>query len=170
MIEGGAADISRSKGVFLIGKAKDVNWNVIRADYITGSISQRNLAKKYDISINTLIKRANREKWNDQRNGTYNKITEALQQKTADVAKDNAVIAAEIKQKLLVRLNRILDEFPEDSATEVQKFSRSERKVYKLKDLTAMYKDLTADLAQADDKGSELLQSLMDLERRLGGD
>ncbi len=37
---------------------------------------------------------------------------------------------------------------------------------YKLRDLSAAYKDLTADMTQTETAGNELLQSLMELERR----
>lgn len=39
-------------------------------------------------------------------------------------------------------------------------------KAYKLRDLAAAYKDLTADMVTTETAGSELLQSLMELERR----
>ena len=150
-----------------IGTGKSgIDWQKIRAEYIGGGISQRKLAEKYGISFNTLIKKANVEKWNAQRGEAYKEITKRVQQKTADIVADNVTIAAEIKRKLLERLVRVLDEFPEDSATEVQKFGKTERKIYKLKDLTAMYKDLTGDRVQKDEQGNELLESLLTLERR----
>lgn len=157
--------------MILIGKSENgVNWNQIRAEYIKGGISQRKLAEKHGVSVNTLIKKANSEKWSSQRSETYNTVTKAVQQKTADAVADNATLAAGIKRKLLERLDRIIDTIPEDDATEIQVFSRQKRKVYKLRDLTAMYKDLTGDMAQQDSAGSELLKSLVDLERRFSGD
>ena len=150
--------------MFVIGKSTDCE--IIRAEYITGTISHKKLSEKHGVSFNTLIKRANKEKWNEQRTETHKIVTKAAQRKSARAAADNATLAAGIKRKLLERLDRILEEFPEDNATEVQKFGRTERKVYKLKDLTAMYKDLTSDMPQAETAGSELLQSLMELERR----
>ena len=157
--------------VIPIGKSKSgVNWSKIRAEYVKGGISQRKLAEKHGVSINTLIKKANVEKWSTQRDETYNKITKKVQQKTANVVADNATIAAGIKRKLLEKLSRIVDAYQEEDATEIQKVSRSERRVYKLKDLTSMYKDLTDDMPQAGSEGSELLKSLLDLEKRSGRD
>lgn len=158
------------KGLVIIGtdnKPKRIDWGKIRAEYIKGGISQRKLAEKHGVSFNTLIKKANVEKWRSQRDETYNRITKSVQQKTADAVADNATLAAGIKRKLLQRLDRILDTFPEDDATEVQKYEKRQRKVYKLKDLTSMYKDLTGDIAQQDGEGSELLKSLVELERRV---
>lgn len=152
-----------------IGTAKKPNgtqWHRIRAEYI-GGISQTKLAKKYHISRDTIAKKCRLEQWTDARNAAKAEIAQKILQKTADAAADNATLAAGIKRKLLQRLDRILDTFPEDDATEVQKYDRQQRKVYKLKDLTAMYKDLTGDIAQQDGEGSELLKSLVELERRV---
>ena len=143
-----------------------MNWHKIRAEYIAGGISQRKLAKKYGIPFSTLQKRAQREEWGENRRGAMVIVAENAVQKTAEVVADNATLAAGIKRKLLERLNRIVESFPEEEATEVQKFGRTERKVYKLKDLTAMYKDLTADMVQPEERQNPLLESLLALERR----
>ena len=152
-------------------KPKRVDWNKIRAEYIKGGISQRKLAAKYGVSMNTLIKKANVEKWSSQRDETYNKVTTRVQQKTANVVADNATLAAEIKRKLLERINTLIDSMPEKLAsTELQEYGKGKKRVFKLKDLTAMYKDLTADMAQTEENRNELLDSLMALERRFTND
>ena len=69
--------------------------------------------------------------------------------------------------KIFVQSAKIL--FGSESI-EIQRNTRAERKIYKLKDLTAMYKDLTSDMAQGETIGNELLQSLMELERRATDD
>ena len=89
--------------------------------------------------------------------------TEATQ-KTAAAAADNAVIAAEIKKRLLLRLSRAEQKFPMD-ATEVRTQVGKSTAIFKLRDLTAAYKDLTEDMA-ATSADNALLQSLLDLERR----
>lgn len=145
---------------------KRVDWRKIEAEYVGGELSMRKLAEKHGVPFGTLNDRAARGKWGQKRREAHRKAVEKAEQKTAEAFADNATLAAGIKRKLLERLNKMLDTFPEDEATEVQKFSRQERKVYKLKDLTAMYKDLTADMVQPDEQGNPLLESLMALERR----
>ena len=149
---------------------KRVDWRKIEAEYVGGELSMRKLAEKHGVPWGTLNDRAARGKWGQKRRDAHRKAVEKAEQKAAEAFADNATLAASIKRKLLERLNTMLETFPEDSATEVQKFKRSERKVYKLKDLTAMYKDLTADMAQPDEQGNALLESLMELERRYSND
>lgn len=161
--------------MIVIGKAdnkpKRVDWTKIRAEYIKGGISQRKLAEKHGVSVNTMLKRANVEKWNEQRKQTYNKVTKKVQQKTAAVVADNATLAAWIKRKLLERLDSLLETLPEQMAsTELQQYGKGQKRILKLKDLTAMYKDLTADMAQPDEQGNALLESLVALERRANRD
>lgn len=150
-----------------------VTWHKIRAEYIQG-VSQVKLAKKYGVSRTTVAEHCRREGWTQARRRAQaeieQKVTQKTAEKTAEAVASNATLAENIKRKLLQRLDRILDTFPEDDATEVQKYSKSKRRIYKLKDLTAMYKDLTSDMTQTDEAGNELLASLLELERRATGD
>lgn len=63
---------------------KNINWLKIKEEYITSSISQRDLADKYGISYNTLKDRATAEKWFDLRKELIEKATAKAQQKHAD--------------------------------------------------------------------------------------
>lgn len=99
------------------------------------------------------------------------KVAENAVKRTAEAVADNATLAAEIKRKLLTRVNALLDAIPEGmTSTELQQYEKGKKRVFKLKDLTAMYKDLTADMAQTDEGGNALLESLMALERRSSND
>lgn len=141
-----------------------IDWNAIRAEYIGGGISQRKLAEKYDVPWPTLRDRAKRENWQKEAEAArYNSVTRAVQE-TADAAADNATIAADLKKRLLLRLKRTEEKLPMD-ATEVQMTKDGKKVIYKLRDITAAYKDLTADMVMAE-QGNELLTSLMELEHR----
>jgi hypothetical protein len=150
--------------VIPIEETKRIDWNAIRAEYIGGGISQRKLAKKYGIAEGTMLQRANVEGWKALRNQAEIKSITNTQQKTADAAADNAVLAADIKKRLLLRLSRAEQKFPMD-ATEVRTQAGKSTAIFKLRDLTAAYKDLTEDMA-ATSADNALLQSLLDLERR----
>ena len=112
-----------------------------------------------------MVKRASVEKWTEQRAGAYKKVTEEVQQKTADAIADNAALAQDIKRKLLLRLQRIEAKYPMD-ATEVRTRVGSSTAIYRIRDLAAAFKDLTSDLTISEGEGNALLQSLIDLERR----
>lgn len=145
---------------------KRIDWNAIRAEYIGGGISQRKLAKKFDISETTLMKRANEEGWYKLRKDADSRSTAEAQQRTAEAAADNATLAADIKKRLLMRLKRIEEKYPLD-ATEVRSKAGNSTAIYRIRDLTAAYRDLTADMVQTEESGNELLQSLIALERGL---
>jgi transposase len=158
--------MKNNQGVIPIEETKRIDWNAIRAEYIGGGISQRKLAKKYGVSDTTLMKKANAEGWHKLREKAESKSTAQAQQKTAEAAADNAVIAADMKKRLLLRLQRIEQKYPFD-ATEIRTQEGKNTVTFRLRDLTAAYKDLTADMATGTGN-NELLQSLYDMERRAG--
>lgn len=143
-----------------------IDWNAIRAEYIGGGISTRKLAAKHGVSYNTLKDVAIEEGWSALREQANSKSTAEAQQRTAEAAADNATIAADLKKRLLLRLKRTEEKLPMD-ATEVQMQKDGKKVIYKLRDITAAYRDLTADMVMTE-QGNELLNALMELERRHG--
>lgn len=160
--EGRAHNITFS-GVGTIGSKNGVNWHKVRAEYIGGA-SQRSLADKYGVSISAVQRRSRKENWTAERETARIEVQEKVMQKTADLAADNATIAAGIKRKALMILDRLLDYYSFNS-TEHQQFGPGSKDISRLRDLTAAYKDLTGDLTTANNSTNELLQSLIDLER-----
>jgi hypothetical protein len=164
------------------------DWNLIRAEYVAGGISQQELAKKYNVSYPYMMRKSSKEHWVQQREDAIRKGIEKSQAKTADVNADRAVVASRIKLKLLLRLEKEVDALPDligsesrDSTVEKTVSAKKDKngkavspkavisektKAYKLKDLTSALKDLTEDLTTESTAGNELLQSLMNLERR----
>lgn len=160
--QGGAQVI---KGVVPIEKEnKRVNWHKIRAEYISGT-SQVKLAQKYHVSKDTVAKHCRKEGWTTERNRAKEEVAEKVIQKTAEKAADNATIAADIKHKGLMLLNKLFDDFAKYTATEYRETTPNTATIKRLRDLTSAYKDLTEDMASANNATSELLQSLIDLER-----
>ena len=159
-----------------IGKA---DWNAIRAEYIGGNISQRKLAEKHGVSPDVLMQKANKEHWKQDRDKAFSIGLAKGQQKAANAIADNATIAARIRTKLLQKLEKEIDALPENIGSESNgtmiedgkgakgtKTKTIKSKTFKLRDLTAAYKDLTADMTAVDTNVNPLLQSLMELERR----
>lgn len=130
-------------GVVAIGKKAD--WNLIRAEYIAGGISQRKLAEKHGVSADVLMQKANRESWKKDRDDAVSKALALVQQKSATAIAENVEVAAELKKQLLARLKQIEKAYPID-ATEVRSKVGNKTAVFRIRDLTAAYKDLTDDM------------------------
>ena len=150
-----------------IENEKRIDWNAIRAEYIGGGISQRKLAKKYGLTYAALRNKAEIEGWVSLRDDVQRKSNAEATQRTAEAAADNATIAADIKKRLLLRLQRIEAKYPFD-ATEIRTHEGKSTVTFRIKDLTAAYKDITEDIQTGSNATNELLQSLMVLERRAG--
>ncbi len=101
-------------------------------------------------------------------------------QKTAEAAADNAAIASRIRTKLLRKLEKEIDALPDSMGTETANTARENEysadgrrimrvkeagKVFKLRDLAAAYKDLTADMQTAGGMDIEDLSPLVELLR-----
>lgn len=134
-------------------------------EYISGRVSYRELAQKYGVSLPMVSRKAKQEKWVELRKKASDKAAEKVIQKTASKTANNAEIAADLKHSLLVRLQKIEKQFPRN-ATEVRLFKDGKVTVFKIRDLTAAYKDLAEDMTAAVTQTNDLLQSLMDLERK----
>ena len=144
-----------------------MSWRKIKAEYVAGGISQRKLAEKYGVPFGTLQKRARVESWNSKRKKAEEKAVEKVTQKTAEIVADNATLCEQIKTKLLRKLAVMVDQFPDMGAGELRKKEQDGTElIYRIKDIAAVYKDLTDDMVQTEQTGNELLQSLLDLERR----
>lgn len=159
---------------------KRINWDKIRAEYISGGTSYRKLAKKHKVPLGNLTRIARNEHWTEQREKARNETITKQIQKTAASAADNAATAQRIKAKLLARLEKEIDSLPieqigtstfkqkekfkiDDSGRPIKERTGIE---VRLRELTAAYKDLTADIVPEQGANSELLESLMELERR----
>lgn len=154
---------ARSEERVTIAKEKRIAWHRIRAEYIAG-VSQRALAEKYKVPRSAIERHSRLERWTEQREIAKVKIQEKVVQKTAELTADNATIAAGIKRKGLLMLERLFDDFAQITATEHRESENGVTDIKRLRDLTAAYKDLTEDMPKAD-APNDLLQALLDLER-----
>lgn len=69
------------------------DWRVIRAEYVTGEMSMRELCEQYGLSESTIRKRAAKEQWVEHREEHRNNLCQLVEQK---VAEQKAVDEAEI--------------------------------------------------------------------------
>lgn len=120
-----------------------MNWRKIKAEYIAGGISQRAIAEKYGVSQATVERRAKKEKWTTERKAAEGRTIEKVSEKTAETIADNAVLLQNIKTKLLKRLEKMVDEYPEESLAEYKERKGNGRnyteKIYRMRDIAAVY-------------------------------
>lgn len=127
-----------------------MNWRKLKAEYIAGGISQRQLAEKYGVPWGTLRKQANVGKWNEKRKAAEKKAEQKVEQKTAELVVDNATRLERIKTKILEKLEGMVDAYTEN-ATEyktVKEINGGKGKkpavlTYKMRDLAAVYESLS---------------------------
>ena len=88
-----------------------MDWNIIKAEYIAGGTSYRKLAKKYEVSENTLTGIAIREGWYELKKQAQSKSTTKMVNSVAsDIAKKSRKIN-DVADKLLDKISLLLDEF-----------------------------------------------------------
>lgn len=121
------------------------DWERIRAEYIAGGISLRELAQKYGVTRSAIGRRASSESWTDERDKTGTKVRQKTEDlivsRQSEAYAENADIAERIRMKLLERLEREIDALPESIGTRLSR----DGKECKLRDLTGAYLDLTRD-------------------------
>lgn len=87
-------------GVVQIDEKKRVDWNAIRAEYISGGISQRQLAKKYGVTAGALMQKAHREHWQQDRDDVVSMTLATSKQSIAEAVSDNATANERCRAKV----------------------------------------------------------------------
>jgi hypothetical protein len=108
-----------------------VDWELIKAEYIAGSMGYRKLAKDKGVSFNTLKDRAVNEGWYEQRqqyrNTTTTEIVKAKRKKTVKKAVD----IDDVADKLLSKISELMDTMVVDT----QSFKQLTSALKDLKDI-----------------------------------
>ena len=140
-----------------------MNWRKIKAEYISGKESQRALAEKYGVSRSTLIRRANKEHWTQKRKAAETETEKKVQQKTAEIVSDNAVLMERAKTGLLLRVVRMIEDYPDSSAAEIKRKQNGALLKYSMKDIAAVLSVLEDKTAKGQSADIEDLSPLADL-------
>lgn len=92
-----------------------MDWNQIKAEYISGGTSYRKLCQKYDVGFNELQRIAKRENWVKLRNQVKDKSeTKMVESVAKDIAKKSIKIDT-VADKLLDKISDLLDTFELDT-------------------------------------------------------
>ena len=83
------------------------DWTAIKAEYVTGKISLRELAEKYHISLSTIGTRAAREDWAEEREQERAKIAQSVQAKTREKRIKREAVALE---RITGEAEKLIDE------------------------------------------------------------
>lgn len=126
------------------------------------------MSEKYSVPWSTLRQRAFREKWGEMRKAVQTKVERNVIKETEKKSVDNATLAADIKRKGLIILDGLFDDFAQVRATEHRESRKGITDIKRLRDLTQAFRDLTDDMPSAENANNDLLQSLMELERKTG--
>ena len=109
------------------------------------------------------MRHANKEGWNAKRKAAESKALQKVEQKTAEAVADNAVILERIKQKLLTRLEGMVDAYPDTQAAELKFRTKTTETIYRMKDIAAIYNALEDKTAKANNADIEDLSPLAEL-------
>ncbi len=85
-------------------------WKKIKAEYIAGGISYREIAKKYGVSFNTLKTIAIREKWTELRQQAENRATTKAIENVATGSTKHTANIYDVADKLLDKITSLLEE------------------------------------------------------------
>lgn len=102
-----------------------VDWFQVRNDYINGSVTYRELSKKYNVSVCSIAKHAKAEKWQERKTEQLNRIQREVEQKTADIIVrqevDRQKRALQLSDELLDKLEQAIHELDQYTVERKQK-------------------------------------------------
>jgi len=142
-----------SGGAGVIGMAYD--WVKIKNEYISGTISYRDIAEKYGVPFTTLRDHAKKDDWVGARQEQRDRIMSVTAQKTVDaISKDEADAFARIRNAAL-KATAIIEEALDQTKSKNGKIStyRLRQAVQSLKDVASI--QILPDLAKAPDSSEQ---------------
>ena len=102
----------------MAGKA--VEWDKIKAEYLAGDATYAELAKKYEVSLSTLSKKATKEGWKNGRKKVGEKVAKKMETRAAHAREEKALKGVQLARYItdlwtdnLKALNTLIEETPE---------------------------------------------------------
>lgn len=94
---------------------KKPDWEKIKTEYVTGTLSYQKLADKYSVSVNTLKGRAKREKWGEARTASREKVQKRkqakIEKKLADEAAEETLDVLGVAYRLLEVISDKIEQY-----------------------------------------------------------
>lgn len=139
-----------------------VDWLKIRNEYINGGGSYRKLAEKYGISKSTLMQKAAKEKWNEERSIQQIKTEAKAKQKTAEKIAEAAADEAAIKSRIRVKVLSLAEKWL-DGLDEVNNMGDFRRMVQNCVDIGAFEQQENPN-AQQTEQHSALIHAIREID------
>ncbi len=128
-----------------------VDWMKVKAEYINGDVTQRELATKYGVTLRQISNHATSEQWVQEREQHRNKLSTEIQQetdkKTVDTESEVLVIKSRLKLSFYKQIEKRLQSVDEEDGPEFRR-------------LVQNYKDM-CDIKEAGDSNTATLETAM---------
>lgn len=135
------------------------DWTEIRNEYVTSSVSQRELARKYNVSQASLNRRCKDQKWDESRESFRNAVIQKTEKAACDSQVDRVtqlIAAGETSAKLLMERLEQMASSGKIKTYEVKAITES------LKHLRDLYRSDTSSDADRFQKVRDLLGGVPD--------
>ena len=154
-------------------KQPKIDWEPIKAEYVTTNISKKKLAEKHGVSSSALNYRSAVDRWGEERKAHRDRVLEKTSQRMSDAAADRMAMLMGGTDKMLTAALEALDDPQQfyrylvkgkedgNSFTQEETFRKADTKA--MKDMTVMLEKLTAitrDLYGLPTREQELRQEL----------
>ena len=97
----------------------NINWDLLRAEYLAGNATYKSLAGKYKISVNVLSKKATKEGWKEGRRKVGEKCVKKAVTRAARAREEKALKGINLTKYIadlwtdnLKQLNALIQETP----------------------------------------------------------
>lgn len=117
-------------------------WQEIRNEYTTTDISIRGIQKKYGIPYNRIRDRADRECWNDDREGFRNKINRKSIDLLVEHKAEECTRAFRVANKILDKIEAIVESIDETSPDALRDIKSATSSIKDLKEIGFFRADL----------------------------
>ena len=132
-----------------------IDWNKLKAEYISGGTSYRKLTEKYEVSLSTLKRVAKNEGWVELRTQAQNKSNTEIIKK---VSKENSKNAKKILQATTKLLDKIISSIEERKNLTGQEIKQYTSALKDLRDIIGMKSE--ADMAEQEARIANLNKQL----------
>lgn len=126
---------------------KRPSWDELKAEYVTGNMSYRELSEKYKISHSLIMKRAAKEKWTTARKKNGIKVIEKLTNKVNNEKVNKLATIAESADKMADTIHRVMedtDQFFRRTNLAGEEIVSQKADTKAMKELASAMKDLTS--------------------------